>query len=99
VADEDTATTSKNTAVTFSVVVNDADPDANGTIDATTVVIKKDPRHGSVVNHGDGTVTYTPDLNRKGSDTFTYRVEDDDGALSISTSGKNDTKVRINITQ
>src|SRR6202008_4310810 len=30
--------------------------------------------HGSVVNNGDGTVTYTPNADYNGSDSYTYTV-------------------------
>jgi hypothetical protein len=34
------------------------------------------------VNNGDGTFLYTPDLNFNGTDSFTYTVDDEDGATS-----------------
>jgi FtsP/CotA-like multicopper oxidase with cupredoxin domain len=96
VADVDTATTPKNTDVTFSVVANDTD--ADGTIDVTTVVIDRLPKRGTAVANLDGTVTYTPDFDAAGSDSFRYRVEDDDGELSRNPNGGTRTKVRVNIT-
>jgi hypothetical protein len=96
VADVDTATTPRNTPVTFSVTGNDTDPD--GTIDVTTVDIVRQAKRGTVVANGDGTVTYTPDFDAAGSDSFRYRVEDDDGELSRNPNGGTRTKVRVNIT-
>jgi FtsP/CotA-like multicopper oxidase with cupredoxin domain len=95
-ADVDTAETPKNTPVTFSVVANVMD--ADGTIDVTTVVILKAPKRGTAVPNGDGTVTYTPDFDASGSDSFRYRVRDDDGQLSRNLNGGPRTKVRVNIT-
>src|SRR5690606_18274188 len=40
--------------------------------------------HGAVVDNGDGTVTYTPEANYFGVDSFTYTVADDEGDLSNS---------------
>jgi hypothetical protein len=95
-ADVDTATTPKNTPVTFSLVANDTD--ADGTIDVTTVDIVRNPKRGTAVANGDGTVTYTPNFDAAGSDSFRYRVEDDDGELSRNPNGGTRTKVRVNIT-
>jgi len=80
---DDAASTSKNTAVTFSVTANDVDPD--GTIDVTTVTLTSGgitSKGGTVVANGDGTVTYTPKRNFRGDDSFTYTVKDDLGATS-----------------
>ena len=52
-------------------------------IDPTTVVVTSlASQGGTVINNGDGTVTYTPPLNFLGIDTFTYTVEDTFGVLS-----------------
>lgn len=96
IADVDGATTTVNTAVLINLVTNDTD--ADGDIIAATVVIVKTPNKGTVVNNGDGTVTYTPKFDYTGSDTFRYRVRDDDGALSTNPNGGVKTKVRVNIT-
>jgi hypothetical protein len=79
-------------ANTFSVTANDVDPD--GTIDVATVNITTGgttQRGGTVVNNGDGTVTYTPKRGFRGTDTFQYEVNDDAGATS------NVATVRINV--
>jgi hypothetical protein len=92
-ANDDFAETTRNTdLVNFSVTANDVD--ADGTIDATTVVIETGPntqRGGTVVNNGDGTVTFTPKRGFRGTDTFAYTVMDNDGATS------NVATVRINV--
>jgi FtsP/CotA-like multicopper oxidase with cupredoxin domain len=79
-------------ANTFSVTANDIDPD--GSIDVTTVVITtgaKTQRNGTVVENGDGTVTYTPKKGFRGTDTFKYTVNDNAGATS------NEATVRVNV--
>jgi len=84
-ANDDTTSTPRNTPlVNYNVVANDVDPD--GTIDPTSVVITTGgttQRGGTVVNNGDGTVTYSPpNPGFRGTDTFQYTVNDNDGATS-----------------
>ena len=45
-------------------------------IDSASVAITVLPANGTVVNNGDGTVTYTPNIGFSGIDTFTYTVQD-----------------------
>jgi uncharacterized Zn-binding protein involved in type VI secretion len=51
------------------------------------------PRGGSVVQNGDGTVTFDPKPGFRGTDTFKYTVKDDLGATS------NEATVRVNVTK
>jgi len=78
VAGDDSDSTPEDTPVTIDVTGNDHDVD--GTIVSWT--LESQPGHGSVVNNGDGTFTYTPDQDYNGPDSFTYSVTDDDGATS-----------------
>jgi Bacterial Ig domain len=81
VAVNEVATTNEDTAVVIDVLANDTDPD--GALDPATVTIKVGPAHGSVTIHpATGQITYTPGLNYNGTDSFTYTVQDDTGALS-----------------
>ena len=94
VANDDYDTVTRNigastNSVTVNVVANDTDSD--GTVDPATVVITAQPRKGSVVNNGDGTITYTPAAGKNGSDAFAYTVNDNAGATS------NEATVRISI--
>ncbi len=76
VANDDSATTDEDTPVTVDVVANDTDID--GVIDPTTVVVVTAPANGSTsVDPVTGEVTYTPDANFNGTDSFTYEVCDD----------------------
>jgi hypothetical protein len=82
VANDDTATTAEDTPVTIDVLANDFDVDGN--LDPTTVTILSPPANGSTsVDPVTGEVTYTPDPDYNGSDSFTYRVCDSLGACSI----------------
>jgi hypothetical protein len=80
---DDTAVTTQDMSVTFSVVVNDFDPD--GTLDLATVTIVTQATNGTAMVFDvdpDGTVTYTPNAGFTGTDSFTYTVDDDQGATS-----------------
>uniref|UniRef100_UPI00188E2A03 DUF7507 domain-containing protein n=1 Tax=Pararhodonellum marinum TaxID=2755358 RepID=UPI00188E2A03 len=71
---DDEAVTNQNTAVDIDILANDS-----GTIlplDPSSVTIVEDPENGTVVVNEDGTVTYTPNENFSGTDTFTYQVCD-----------------------
>ncbi|NET63811.1 MAG: tandem-95 repeat protein [Moorea sp. SIO1G6] len=73
VADNDTATTTSNTAVNINVLGNDTDADGDG----LTVTIEPQEFNGTaVVNDVDGTITYTPNADFTGADSFTYQVSD-----------------------
>jgi hypothetical protein len=57
--------------------------DTDGTLDPATVRIVSDPAHGSAsASPVSGTVTYSPNAGYTGTDSFTYTVDDDDGAIS-----------------
>jgi len=92
-ANDDFAETTRNTdLVNFDVTANDVDADGN--IVPATVVITTGQftqRGGTVVNNGDGTVTFTPKRGFRGTDTFVYTVDDNVGATS------NMATVRINV--
>jgi serine protease AprX len=69
-AANDSAATSERTPVVVNVLDNDTDPDD----DALTVGALGTPAHGTVVNNGDGTVTYRPHDGFSGADSFAYEV-------------------------
>lgn len=92
VAVDDDATTTRNTPVVINVVGNDSDPDGTIVV-GTVVVVSPTTRGGTAESLGDGTVRYTPRRNFRGTDTFTYTVEDNEGAVSESAT------VRVNVTQ
>ncbi|CAM2007921.1 beta strand repeat-containing protein [Acanthopleuribacter pedis] len=74
---DDTATTDEDNAVTIDVLANDTDPDPN---DSLSIVAVATPANGSTQITGDQRITYTPDADYNGDDTFTYTVEDGDGS-------------------
>ncbi len=80
-AADDTATTDEDTPVTIDVVANDLSTE--GLVVPASVAIDTPPANGVALANGDGSVTYTPNLNFNGSDTFTYTVADDAGNVSL----------------
>jgi gliding motility-associated-like protein len=68
----DTASTNQNVAVVINVLTNDTDTD--GTLNNPTVITQ--PLNGTAVVNANGTVTYTPNANYFGVDSFMYRVCD-----------------------
>jgi VCBS repeat-containing protein len=79
----DSATGSEDGVINGNVLANDSDADRDAlTVDTVPV---QGPEHGVLVLNGDGSFSYTPDTNYSGSDSFTYRVTDADGAVSSAT--------------
>jgi len=78
---DDTASTDEDAATVIDVLANDnAGAEA---IDPTSVVITNDPANGTVeVDAATGAVTYTPDADYNGPDSFTYMVKDAQGTDS-----------------
>ncbi len=85
IAANDSGTTIRNIAVTVNLANNDSDVDpmgANGGLDLGSIQIVTGPVNGAVQVNVDGTVLYTPRADFAGSDTFTYQIRDNEGALS-----------------
>ncbi len=73
IAVNDTVETNEETSINISVLANDQDPNGN----IISVNTLGDPQNGtvSILNND---ITYTPDLNYTGQDSFSYEVCDDD---------------------
>ena len=80
VAVDDAATTAEDTATTINVLANDSDPD----LDILQVESVTQGSHGAVVINGDGTLTYTPQANYFGNDSFTYTLSDGRGGTDTA---------------
>ncbi|WP_084140487.1 DUF7467 domain-containing protein [Palleronia salina] len=83
VAVDDFAETDENQAVVIDLVGNDTDVD-NDTSELTLVSFDQ-PANGTVVDNGDGTVTYTPNTGFDGTETFDYVVADPAGKTDTGT--------------
>jgi Zn-dependent metalloprotease len=93
---DDVVTT--DTSLSIDVLGNDSDDDA---LRITSVT---QPANGTVSINRDGTITYTPDENFSGTDTFTYTVSDADsrfhlhGLFGLFSRGHSDTAtVTVNV--
>ncbi|EOE6189556.1 tandem-95 repeat protein, partial [Vibrio parahaemolyticus] len=83
----DKATVVEDTPTIIKVLDNDT---FEGTDKVVSLDAENGPKNGSVIVNNDGTVTYTPDENYVGKDTFTYVVTS--GGVSESTT------VEVNVT-
>jgi glucose/arabinose dehydrogenase/PKD repeat protein len=80
-AEDDVATVVSGGETTIDVLANDADSD--GVLNPNSLTIVAGPTHGTVTrNPQTGVVTYRHDGSTNRSDSFTYRVRDEVGALS-----------------
>jgi len=67
--------------LTIDVVANDSDVEGAQAgfvpqVNPATVVLVAAPLNGVATNNGDGTISYLPDLDFRGTDSFTYTVQD-----------------------
>jgi len=75
VATDDTARVAEDGSVAIDVPANDSDPD--GDLDITSVTIISTPSNGTVsIAPATGRITYEPDDDFNGIDTFTYQICD-----------------------
>jgi hypothetical protein len=96
VAVNDNEATSINTSLVIDVLANDSDdgntpPSVLPTVQIVGNGLSK--KGGALVVNGDGTVTYTPPRNVRGSDFFDYELVDAEGLIS------NKARVKITITK
>jgi hypothetical protein len=81
VAAPDSTATDEDLPVTIGVLANDsAGPEDEN--QALTVSAVSDPPKGAAAANADGSITYTPDPDANGEDSFTYTVCDSDNACA-----------------
>lgn len=80
-ANPDSATTLENQPVAINVVANDKD---GGSPPLTVTNVTK-PANGTATNNGNGTVTYHPNNNFTGTDSFQYTIQNNCGATATGT--------------
>ncbi len=88
----DTATTDEDQSVKIDVLDNDTDPDTERA--ALRVSVQRQPLNGTARVESDRTITYTPNANFAGENSFTYSVSDgslsDAGSVTVSVEAVND---------
>ena len=85
VAGDDVFTTDEDTPLLITaaqLLANDSDPDNDLSL---SVVATTTPAHGTLVDNGDDTWTYTPPLNFTGTDAFDYTLSDGNGGTDTGT--------------
>lgn len=93
----DTKTTNEDTATIISVLTNDTDAEDN-TLNVSSVT---QGANGTVIVNPDKTLTYTPNANFNGTDSFTYTISDGQGGqdtatVNITVTSINDAPVATN---
>ncbi|WP_292658826.1 Ig-like domain-containing protein [Nitratifractor sp.] len=81
-ANDDSASTDEDTAVTIDVLSNDSDPDGDPLSVTST---SHGPSNGKVTINSDNTITYTPNANWHGTDHFDYTISDGTGGTATAT--------------
>ena len=76
---DDAYTGIENTPLTFDPLENDINPDIDEVLE---IYYYTQPSNGAVSQNDDKTLTYVPDTNFVGENTFTYTVSDGKGGLS-----------------
>lgn len=109
VANPDGVSTDEDTIKTINVMANDTDVDTDeddnkdvlhyrSAFSVSITGITTSPAHGDIAVTADNQITYTPDLDWCGTDTFTYWIFDsydgsDEGTVTIEVGGTNDAPV------
>ena len=92
VAANDTAMTAEDKEVIIRVLDNDTDPDTPRANLRVSVLTQ--PLNGRARVEADKTITYTPNANFAGENSFTYRLSDgslsDDGSVTVTVEAVND---------
>ncbi|MCG8608268.1 tandem-95 repeat protein, partial [bacterium] len=97
IAGEDSSTVLEDDQVVINVLANDRDVD--GSIDPATVTIVANPTNGVTSVNESGEVTYIPNANFNGLDSFVYQVADNaathsnEATISVLVTGVNDAPV------
>ncbi len=95
VAPSETATTAEDTPITITPSISDPD-----TSDTPVISAIENPPNGSAT-HDDNTITYTPDQDYTGTDTFGYTVSDGtntaQGTITITVTRDNNAPVLATI--
>ncbi len=80
-ANNDLPLVTEDTPLAIAVLSNDNDPEG----DTLTVTALTQPAKGTAVLNADKTITYSPNLNVTGTDSFTYTIADGNGGTDTAT--------------
>ena len=99
IACDDAATLDEDTAATGNVLTNDS---TDGTAIARIETLSE-PAHGTLTLENDGSFTYMPEADYYGTDSFSYRLVDEQGRVSntatvtLTVRPVNDAPVAVNL--
>jgi alpha-tubulin suppressor-like RCC1 family protein len=98
VANDDAASTAEDKPADLVVLANDTDPDGNG----LTVTSATDPGHGTTIVRSTNIVSYAPDADFCGTDSFQYSVSDgfgeaDTATVTVTVTCTNDAPVVVEV--
>jgi len=79
----DTYTVTEDMPSILDVLANDSDADG----DSLSAMIVDGPAHGTLDFNDDGSLTYTPDADYFGSDSFTYKANDGTNDSAVTSVG------------
>ncbi|MEM9357080.1 MAG: Ig-like domain-containing protein, partial [Pseudomonadota bacterium] len=80
IAQNDTAETDEDAAISIVVLANDSDPDGD-----TLTVVAADAINGAVQIEADSSLTYVPNADFNGIDTISYSIDDGRGGRTSAT--------------
>ncbi len=90
----------EDTSITTNVIDNDINPDSQS---LTLTAITSQPQNGELTTQTNGEVTYTPNPDFTGKDSFTYSISDDENntsqaSVTITVNNVNDAPLAQNDT-
>ncbi len=86
IAMDDEGETSDSPIIIINVAANDIDVDNNLNLASIIILDAQQPKYGTaVINTSNGEITYTPDTDFYGNDSFQYQICDTDGECSTAT--------------
>jgi len=101
VANDDSILTPEGTSIAILVLANDGDPEGQ----PLTILSVSNPTNGTIVNNLNGTITYNPNSEFNGQDSFNYTIADstsigegtgtDNAIVSITVTQVNDVPVGV----
>ncbi|MCP5059627.1 MAG: BspA family leucine-rich repeat surface protein, partial [bacterium] len=96
----DSASVNEGASVVIDLSGNDTDPD--NALALSSITITSSPANGSLIDNGDGTLTYTHDGTETVGDSFSYTIDDASGATSnvasvtVTVNPQNDAPTAVN---
>ena len=84
VANNDSDSTDEDTPVIIIVLSNDSDPNSD-TLTSTGIVSGSGPSNGVATLNLNGSISYTPNADFHGQDSFVYTVSDGNGGVDTAT--------------